>query len=255
MRTLVTGVSGYVGSELAGRLRADGHVVRGFARTRARVSAAVDELVLGDVITGAGLEDALEGIDVAYYLVHSMEQRHGRSVRGARAHVRPGVRRRRPVRRPAPGRLPRRPRAGRRAALPPPRLPAGGRARAAGRGAGGDRPARVDRNRRPLALVPLPRPPDRAAARAGAAGVAREPDRADRRARRDGVPGARRHRPRRRHWSVVGHRRPGRDDLRRHDHPHLRRDDGPPSRRWVSASRSRRSPPWSRRRSPARIPR
>jgi len=74
MRTLVTGVSGYVGSELAGRLRADGHVVRGFARERARVTVPVDELVLGDVTTGAGLEAALDGVDVAYYLIHSMEQ-------------------------------------------------------------------------------------------------------------------------------------------------------------------------------------
>ena len=73
MRTLVTGVSGYVGAELAGRLRADGHDVRGFARSRQRVSVPVDELVLGDVATGAGLEAALDGIDVAYYLIHSME--------------------------------------------------------------------------------------------------------------------------------------------------------------------------------------
>ena len=40
MRTLVTGVSGYVGGALAGRLREDGHEVRGFARTPARVTAA-----------------------------------------------------------------------------------------------------------------------------------------------------------------------------------------------------------------------
>ncbi len=73
MRTLVTGVSGYVGAELAGRLRADGHHVRGFARSRERVAVAVDELVLGDAATGAGLDAALEGIDVAYYLIHSME--------------------------------------------------------------------------------------------------------------------------------------------------------------------------------------
>jgi uncharacterized protein YbjT (DUF2867 family) len=73
MRTLVTGVSGYVGAELAGRLRADGHHVRGFARTRERVTVAVDELVLGDAATGAGLDAALDGIDIAYYLIHSME--------------------------------------------------------------------------------------------------------------------------------------------------------------------------------------
>lgn len=76
MRTLVTGVSGYVGAALVERLRGDGHAVRGFGRSRARVEQAgveLDELVLGDVTTGAGLERALEGIDVAYYLIHSME--------------------------------------------------------------------------------------------------------------------------------------------------------------------------------------
>jgi uncharacterized protein YbjT (DUF2867 family) len=76
MRTLVTGVSGYVGGALAGRLLADGHAVRGFARSPERVAAAgvqLDELVTGDVITGAGLAEALDEIDVAYYLVHSME--------------------------------------------------------------------------------------------------------------------------------------------------------------------------------------
>jgi uncharacterized protein YbjT (DUF2867 family) len=73
MLTLVTGVSGYVGAELAGRLRADGHHVRGFARSPERVTVPVDELVVGDVTTGAGLEPALDGVDVAYYLIHSME--------------------------------------------------------------------------------------------------------------------------------------------------------------------------------------
>jgi uncharacterized protein YbjT (DUF2867 family) len=76
MKTLVTGVSGYVGAALGERLRRDGHAVRGFARSRARVTAAgvaLDDVVLGDMTTGAGLERALEGVDVAYYLIHSME--------------------------------------------------------------------------------------------------------------------------------------------------------------------------------------
>ena len=76
MRLLVTGVSGYVGAALAGRLRAAGHEVRGFARSQARVAAAgveLDDVVLGDAISGAGLGRALDGVDAAYYLIHSME--------------------------------------------------------------------------------------------------------------------------------------------------------------------------------------
>jgi uncharacterized protein YbjT (DUF2867 family) len=80
LQTLVTGVSGYVGAALVPRLRSDGHAVRGFARSRARVEAAgvePDELVLGDATTGAGLEEALAGVEVAYYLIHSMETAAG----------------------------------------------------------------------------------------------------------------------------------------------------------------------------------
>ena len=74
MQILVTGVTGYVGAALVPRLRRDGHAVRGFARSPGRVAALVDELVVGDAITGHGLEPALDGIEVAYYLIHSMER-------------------------------------------------------------------------------------------------------------------------------------------------------------------------------------
>jgi uncharacterized protein YbjT (DUF2867 family) len=76
LQTLVTGVSGYVGAALVPRLVRDGHRVRGFARSPERVQAAgarLDDLVLGDATTGAGLDRALDGVDVAYYLIHSME--------------------------------------------------------------------------------------------------------------------------------------------------------------------------------------
>jgi uncharacterized protein YbjT (DUF2867 family) len=80
MRLLVTGVSGYVGAALVPRLLAAGHEVRGFARSRERVVAAglqLDDLVLGDAISGAGLGRALDGVDAAYYLIHSMEGANG----------------------------------------------------------------------------------------------------------------------------------------------------------------------------------
>jgi uncharacterized protein YbjT (DUF2867 family) len=76
MRILVTGVSGYVGAALVPRLQDAGHDVRGFARAPERVLAAgvqLDDLVIGDAVSGAGLGRALDGVDAAYYLIHSME--------------------------------------------------------------------------------------------------------------------------------------------------------------------------------------
>jgi uncharacterized protein YbjT (DUF2867 family) len=69
---LVTGVTGYVGGLMAGRLRRDGHNVRGFARHPDRVNTDLP-VIGGDVMSGAGLDRALDGIDVAYFLIHSME--------------------------------------------------------------------------------------------------------------------------------------------------------------------------------------
>jgi len=76
VRILLTGVSGYVGAALVPRLRRDGHDLRGFARSAERVAAAgveLDELVLGDAVAGTGLDEAMEDVDAAYYLIHSME--------------------------------------------------------------------------------------------------------------------------------------------------------------------------------------
>jgi uncharacterized protein YbjT (DUF2867 family) len=68
---LVTGGTGYVGSRLLRRLVAEGRPVRAFAR-RPELLADV-EGVRGDLLSGSGLEEALEDCSTAYYLAHSME--------------------------------------------------------------------------------------------------------------------------------------------------------------------------------------
>jgi uncharacterized protein YbjT (DUF2867 family) len=72
MNILVTGITGYVGSRLAPRLLREGHTVRGFARHPVAADPDI-EIVRGDVVTGSGLERALADVDVAFYLIHSME--------------------------------------------------------------------------------------------------------------------------------------------------------------------------------------
>jgi uncharacterized protein YbjT (DUF2867 family) len=85
MRIHVTGASGFVGSLLVPRLCADGHEVRALGRDRERMRAALAdthgtaqldgvELVRADVLSTAGLARALAGVEIAYYLIHSMER-------------------------------------------------------------------------------------------------------------------------------------------------------------------------------------
>jgi uncharacterized protein YbjT (DUF2867 family) len=81
MRILITGVTGGIGSRLAPELLKAGHEVRGLTRrgelgTRMPVPPGL-QLVTGDALSGAGLSDALRGVEVAYYLIHSMEPGDG----------------------------------------------------------------------------------------------------------------------------------------------------------------------------------
>ncbi len=72
---LIAGATGYIGGLLAERLAEDGRDVRCLARDPGSAAHKLDrrcEIVRGDVLDRSSLDDALAGIDVAYYLVHSM---------------------------------------------------------------------------------------------------------------------------------------------------------------------------------------
>jgi uncharacterized protein YbjT (DUF2867 family) len=71
---LLTGASGYIGSRLLRVLEEGGCAVRCLARQPERVAAGrtTTEVVAGDCLDEASLVAAMDGVDQAYYLVHSM---------------------------------------------------------------------------------------------------------------------------------------------------------------------------------------
>jgi uncharacterized protein YbjT (DUF2867 family) len=71
----LTGATGYIGGRLLGALQDSGRRVRCLARNPASLEWRLregSEAVKGDLLDAASLTSALEGIEVAYYLVHSM---------------------------------------------------------------------------------------------------------------------------------------------------------------------------------------
>lgn len=75
---LVAGATGYVGARLVPRLAAKGYHVRAMGRSKAKLRSrpwAHDpniEPVVADVLHEGSIDRVLEGVDVVYYLIHSM---------------------------------------------------------------------------------------------------------------------------------------------------------------------------------------
>lgn len=85
-RILLTGASGFIGKRLLYKLDGMGYSVRCMLRHPEKLDLPLPlqnapELVAGDLLDPASLENALQGIDTAYYLVHSMGGRNFREMR------------------------------------------------------------------------------------------------------------------------------------------------------------------------------
>lgn len=79
MQVLVTGATGYIGGRLVPRLIAAGHEVRVLVRRPERLRdvpwAGRVEIVEGDLADARAVDRAMTGMEVVYYLVHSMGAR------------------------------------------------------------------------------------------------------------------------------------------------------------------------------------
>jgi uncharacterized protein YbjT (DUF2867 family) len=91
VRALVTGATGFIGGGLSCELAGRGHDVRCLVRDRGRAAPLAErglDLHEGDVLDPESMAGAGEGVEVAYYLVHSMgrgERRDGFAARERRA--------------------------------------------------------------------------------------------------------------------------------------------------------------------------
>ena len=76
MKVLIMGATGYIGGRLVSDLLEQGHQVRVLVRDRRRIIgrpwADAVEVATGDLTQPDSLKPALENVDAAYYLVHSM---------------------------------------------------------------------------------------------------------------------------------------------------------------------------------------
>ncbi|HEX2420721.1 MAG TPA: NAD(P)H-binding protein, partial [Acidimicrobiia bacterium] len=76
-KVLVTGATGYLGGRLVPQLLAAGHDVRCMVRQPAGLAGLPwyeqVEVVKADALQAESLDTALDGVETAFYLIHSMD--------------------------------------------------------------------------------------------------------------------------------------------------------------------------------------
>ena len=76
LKCLVTGASGYIGGRLVPELLSAGSTVRCMARDPGKLSGRpwsdAVEVAVADAMDESAVRRALDGMDVAYYLIHSL---------------------------------------------------------------------------------------------------------------------------------------------------------------------------------------
>lgn len=81
LKVLITGATGYIGGKLLNHLSKTSLQLRALARfpdnLRSRLPSENIEIVQGDVLDYPSLQRSLEGVDIAYYFVHSMGAKKG----------------------------------------------------------------------------------------------------------------------------------------------------------------------------------
>src|SRR3989344_4148554 len=72
-KILITGATGFVGSNLCKYLKKKGYKIRVFVRNKNKFKIDSVEVFEGDLIKKEEIKNALKGIEIAYYLTHSMK--------------------------------------------------------------------------------------------------------------------------------------------------------------------------------------
>jgi len=81
MKVLLTGANGYIGRRLKQTLLQQDITLRLLVRNPKSLDSDLDvEVAQGNTFDQSSLEHALEGIDVAYYLIHSLQQKNYREL-------------------------------------------------------------------------------------------------------------------------------------------------------------------------------